>query len=87
MCLSGIVLNHRPVADGVDVSRRLLPPFYYYDDWNQGLMRGTISLGRDSVLVYGSAGLWLTDRRGSRFDDFNAMLPLSLIHISEPTRP
>lgn len=75
MCLSGIVLNHRPVADGVDVSRRLLPPFYYYDDWNQGLMRGTVSLGRDSVLVYGSAGLWLTDRRASRLADFNAMLP------------
>lgn len=75
MCLSGIVLNHRPVTDGVDVSRRLLPPFYYYDDWNQGLMRGTVSLGRDSVLVYGSAGLWLTDRRASRFADFNAMLP------------
>ncbi len=75
MCLSGIALNHRPVTDCVDVSRRLLPPFYYFNNWDQGLMRGTISLGSDSVLVYGSAGLWLTDRRGSRFNDFNTMLP------------
>lgn len=75
MCLSGIALNHRPVTDCVDVSRRLLPPFYYFNNWNQGLMRGSVSLGSDSVLVYGSAGLWLTDRRGSRFNDFNTMLP------------
>ena len=75
MCLSGIALNHRPVADCVDVSRRLLPPFYYFNNWDQGLMRGTLKLDGDSVLIYGSAGLWLTDGVGSSFDDFNTMLP------------
>lgn len=38
-------------------------------------MRGSVRLDGDSVLIYGTGGLWLTDRRGSRFDDFNTMLP------------
>ena len=40
-CLSGIVLNHAKLFQGIDISRTLLPSEYRYSQWNQGLFRGT----------------------------------------------
>ena len=71
LSLSGIVLNHRSLFSGVDISRSALPPWYRYDNWNGGLMRGTIAYGGE-VLIYGANGIWRTDSIGSKVTDFNS---------------
>lgn len=75
LCLSGLVLNHREVFSGMDVSRSVLPPFYRYEHWNQGLMRGTQRVGEDSVLIFGTGGLWLADDDARKVSDANAGIP------------
>lgn len=83
LCLSGIVLNHRDVFGGIDVSRKCLPPWYRYGKWNGGLLRGTLPLpeGVDGicreprVLLYGAGGIMLADPAGKVFKDFNRGLP------------
>lgn len=82
-CLSGIVLNHRQVFGDIDVSRGCLPPWYRFEKWNGGLMRGTLPLppelsptGDDScVLVYGSGGMMVADGTGKNFTGFNRGIP------------
>lgn len=86
-CLSGIVLNHRDVFGGIDVSRGCLPPWYRFERWNGGLMRGTLALPRQmcaaiddcpadsAVLIYGAGGMMLADRAAKSFVDFNRGIP------------
>lgn len=77
-CLSGIVLNHRSSVSDIDVSRKWLPDRYRYTKWNGGLLRGTTpcKVGADScVLIYGTSGIWKTDRTASRVSDLNKGLP------------
>jgi len=66
-CLSGIVLNHRQLFSGCEVSRWWLPKAYHYDNWNNGIVKGTFRLPDGRLLVYGNAGVWKTD---SCFSDF-----------------
>lgn len=73
-CVSGIVLNHPALFAQMDVGRNLLPQKYHYDKWNNGLMRGTVKW-QDKVLLYGNAGIWLTDSTAKAFMDFNRGLP------------
>ncbi len=79
MAVSGILLNHREALSGCEVTRSLLPPFYRFHDWNGGLMRGSIafrgSSGEEKVALYGNEGVWLTDRSGVSFSDFNRGIP------------
>ena len=87
-CVSGIILNHREVFSGCEVSRKWLPASYYIKNFNNGVVKGTVvkksaahSLSFencDSVLVYGCAGVFLTDSRLSTWQDFNAGLPESI---------
>lgn len=87
-CVSGIILNHREVFSGCEVSRKWLPASYYIKNFNNGVMKGTVvkksaahslsSENCDSVLVYGCAGVFLTDSRLSTWQDFNAGLPESI---------
>ena len=79
-CVSGLVMNHRPWVQDAQVSRSWLPPFYKYEGWNQGLMRGTTRLSDGRVLIYGSSGMWITDSTGSSVSDFNAGLPAAAGH-------
>jgi hypothetical protein len=84
-CLSGMVLNHRTLASGVNISRQWLPDLYRYHRWNNGLLRGTLPYaapasredipGHTRLLLYGSGGIWLTDSTGASFTDFNRGLP------------
>lgn len=86
-CLSGIVLNHRDVFGGRDVSRGCLPPWYRFERWNGGLMRGTLALppqvcaaiddcpADSTVLIYGAGGMMLADRAAKSFVDFNRGIP------------
>lgn len=73
-CFSGIVLNHRSFFADSTVSRRYLPETFRYKDWNQGLLRGTLRHG-DSIIVYGSGGIFQADTMGTSVVDFNAGLP------------
>lgn len=75
-CISGIILNHRSAFLRYDVSRRWLPDAYLYQNWNGGLLRGTVSMpGDTTVLIYGNAGMWVTDSSGSFYRGFNEGLP------------
>lgn len=87
-CVSGIILNHREVFSGCEVSRKWLPASYYIKNFNNGVVKGTVvkksaahslsSENCDSVLAYGCAGVFLTDFRLSTWQDFNAGLPESI---------
>ena len=87
-CVSGIILNHREVFSGCELSRKWLPASYYIKNFNNGVVKGTVvkksaahslsSENCDSVLVYGCAGVFLTDSRLSTWQDFNAGLPESI---------
>lgn len=104
-CVSGIILNHREVFSGCEVSRKWLPASYYIKNFNNGVVKGTVvknqktasdsteqslaveknpsvhansSESPDSVLVYGCAGVFLTDSRLSTWQDFNAGLSESI---------
>ena len=73
-CVSGILLNHRSLIKNVDISRKYLPNNYKYENWNGGLLRGTLALD-NKVLLYGNGGIWETDSAASFFADFNKGLP------------
>ena len=73
-CLSGIVLNHAKLFQGIDISRTLLPSEYRYSQWNQGLLRGT-QKWRNKVLIYGNAGIWAKEKDTDTITDFNRGLP------------
>ena len=84
-CVSGIILNHREVFSGCEVSRKWLPASYYIKNFNNGVVKGTVmkksaahslsSENCDSVLAYGCAGVF---SRLSTWQDFNAGLPESI---------
>ncbi len=77
--VSGIILNHRGLFKSSELSRAYLPDKYHYQAWNNGLLRGSISLENSdsdkSVLLYGGGGLYLTDSLGAYFQDYNEGLP------------
>lgn len=87
-CVSGIILNHREVFSGCEVSRKWLPASYHIKNFNNGVVKGTVvkksaahslsSENCDSVLAYGCAGVFLTDSHLSTWQDFNAGLPESI---------
>lgn len=60
-CVSGIILNHRSIVSGLDVNRSLLPSSYRIADYNNGVVKGTLRLGKNTVVAYGCGGVWLTD--------------------------
>ena len=66
-CVSGIILNHCKLFSSCSVSRSLLPASYHIRNCNNGIIKGTLPYGPgDSLLAYGNAGVWLTDRNFSR---------------------
>lgn len=78
-CLSGLVLNHPLLFDHVNVSRALLPSRYAYQQWDKGLLRGTVRW-QNHVLIYGNSGIWMTDSTARCFSDMNQGLPLGIDH-------
>ena len=73
--ISGIILNHRELFAGINVSRNLLPSTYHYDNWNNAAVRGTERLDKNRVLIYGNIGVWVTDNNFTGFEDFNTGFP------------
>ena len=74
-CVSGIILNHRQLFADCDVSRSILPPAYHIQNFNNGIIKGSIKASDDSVLAYGYGGIWLTDAKMKSWKDFNKGLP------------
>ena len=79
-CLSGIVLNHRKTFAGWEVSRSWMPDGYQYENYDNGIIKGTQVLTDGKVLIYGNAGVWLTDSCLSSFKTYNQGLKEGLDH-------
>lgn len=75
--ISGIVLNHRSMYGDVNVSRAWLPKSYRFKSWNNGLLRGSMSINEDSTLVFGAGGIFVTDDSGSTFTAWDDGMPRS----------
>ena len=73
--ISGIILNHRELFSGIDISRNVLPQEYHYNNWNNAAVKSTEKINNDSIIIYGNIGVWLTDSTFSQFSDFNAGFP------------
>ena len=88
-CVSGIILNHRQLFADCDVSRSILPPAYHIQNFNNGVIKGSIRIdghadlasaggikaSDDTILAYGYGGIWLTDTKMKSWKDFNKGLP------------
>ena len=70
---SGIIMNHRSLFSGVDVSRKWLPRSYEYQNWNQAAVRGGFVIGHDSLLIFGNIGAWIKTKQG--YVDYNQGFP------------
>lgn len=69
--VSGIIMNHRDWFSHVNVSRKLMPESYRYNNWNLASVKGNVPLSENRQLIYGNIGIWITDSTFSRFEDFN----------------
>ncbi|MEI7830900.1 MAG: PepSY domain-containing protein [Prolixibacteraceae bacterium] len=73
--LSGIILNHRNLISTVDIPRKWMPPGYQYNNWNMSGVRSSLPVGKDSILLYGNIGAWITTSESTVFHDFNNGFP------------
>ena len=48
-CVSGIILNHRSLFRSCEVSRGWMPTSYHIRNFNNGIIKGTLSLRDDPV--------------------------------------
>ena len=74
-CISGVILNHRSLFTTCSVSRSLLPSEYHIENYNNGIIKGTLRTANGKLLAFGNSGVWLTDSLFSSFADYNAGLP------------
>ena len=72
---SGIVMNHRQLFSPIDVSRKLMPSNYTYNNWNLAAVRGSTEIDSVSNLIYGNVGIWKSDDNFKTFQDFNQGFP------------
>lgn len=70
---SGIIMNHRSLFSGVDISRKWLPRSYEYQNWNQAAVRGGFEMSQDSLLFFGNIGVWIKTKQG--YIDYNQGFP------------
>ena len=70
---SGIIMNHRSLFSGVELSRKWLPRTYEYQNWNQAAVRGGLSVGKDSILFFGNIGVWIKAKQS--YIDYNQGFP------------
>lgn len=71
--ISGIIMNHRGLFSGADISRKWLPGTYEYKNWNLAAVRGGMDIGADSLLLFGNIGTWI--KTGTRYIDYNQGFP------------
>ena len=70
---SGIIMNHRSLFSGVDISRKWMPRSYEYQNWNQAAVRGGLDVGNDSLLFFGNIGAWI--KTNLDYKDYNQGFP------------
>lgn len=73
--VTGILMNHRELISGCDISAALMPPEYRYSNWNNAAIKGGLLTGGDSLLIFGNIGVWLTDTAYSGYTQFNQGFP------------
>jgi hypothetical protein len=73
--ISGIIMNHRELLSGIDLSRHVMPDIYEYNNWNNAALKGNVIINSDSILVYGNIGVWLTDSTFKNYTSFNTGFP------------
>jgi hypothetical protein len=73
--VSGIFMNHRSLISGIDLNRSFLPADYSYQNWNKAAVKSVCQIGKDSALVYGNIGIWLSTDHFKTFQDWNAGFP------------
>ncbi len=71
--VSGIIMNHRSLFSGIDISRKWMPRSYEYQNWNQAAVRGGFNIGNDSLLFFGNIGVWIKTNQG--YIDYNQGFP------------
>ncbi|QKG79689.1 PepSY-associated TM helix domain-containing protein [Tenuifilum thalassicum] len=59
--VTGILMNHRRFIASVDINRDYLPSSYKLSNWNLASVKGAAACGTDSIIIYGGAGIWLTN--------------------------
>ncbi len=70
--ITGIFMNHRSLFSALDLNRNLLPGIYQYNNWNNAALKGNLILNRDSILVYGNIGIWMTDSAFQEYTSWNS---------------
>ena len=73
--ISGIILNHRDILANYDIDRSYLLERYEYNNWNNAAVKSYVNINKDSSLVYGNIGVWLTTDNYKTFEDFNDGFP------------
>jgi hypothetical protein len=73
---SGIIMNHRNLFSGVEISRKWIPSTYEYKNWNLAAVRGGLNIGKDSTILFGNIGAWLKTNKG--YIDYNQGFPAGI---------
>jgi hypothetical protein len=73
--ITGIFMNHREFFSNIDVNRKYLPVQFGYTNWNNSSVKSNLILSKDSTLVFGNIGIWLTDSTFNKYQSFNAGFP------------
>ena len=73
--LSGIFMNHRSWISAIDIPRSILQEDYSYQNWNKAALKSACPIGKDSSLVYGNIGIWLSTDQFKTFQDWNQGFP------------
>jgi hypothetical protein len=73
--ITGIFMNHRELFSGIDLKRRILPEEYSYKNWNNASLKGNLIVNNDSILIWGTIGVWSTDSAFTEFVPLNAGFP------------
>lgn len=68
-------MNHREFFSGIDVNRNVLPKAYHFKNWNNGALKGNLVLNKDSILVYGQIGVWVTNEKFKQYTPLNNGFP------------
>ncbi|MBS9767395.1 MAG: PepSY domain-containing protein [Flavobacteriaceae bacterium] len=69
--VSGILLNHRKGISAFDIARNYFPEKYHFKNWNNGAVKGSVKLATDSILLYGTSGVYLTNPQAEIFTPYH----------------
>lgn len=68
--ITGLFMNHREFFSNLEINRDILPADYAYNNWNNAALKDNLIVDKDSILVFGNIGVWVTD---STFKNYNSL--------------